>query len=102
MNLKVGDILVYCYSYNARYPHFCRVIRTSASFVWLEEVPKKWLDHDGYGQNGRVIPNFGAPTKPMKGRYKVKYSNYTKGDYIVVNGCYASIWDGTPEDEYTD
>ena len=100
--MKVGDILVYCYSYNARYPQFARVIRATDKSVWLESVPKKWLEHDGYGQNGKVVPNFGGNTTPIKGSFRIKHSNYLNEDYVKVDGCMATIWDGRPEDEYTD
>jgi len=99
--MKVGDILVYAFSYDASYPHFIRIIRMTTSFVWVEEVPKKWHNHDGWMQNGTVVPNFHAQTKPVKGRFKIRNSSYS-GEFIKINGCYARIWDGTPQDEYTD
>ena len=98
--MEVGDILVYAYSYNARYPHFVRITRMTNSFIWVEDVPKKWYKHDGFGQNGQVVPNFKAPTTPVKGRFKIRHSSF--GECTRINGCLATIWDGTPEDEYTD
>ena len=68
--MKVGDILVYAYSYNARYPHFVRITRMTKSFIWVEDVPKKWYEHDGFEQNGQVVPNFKAQTTPVKGRLR--------------------------------
>ena len=99
--MKVGDILVYAYSYNARYPHFVRITRMTNSFIWVEDVPKKWYEHDGYGQNGRVVPDFKGQTKPVKGRFKIRHSSYI-GECIRINSCLATIWNGQPEDEYTD
>lgn len=98
--MEVGDILVYAYSYNARYPHFVRVTRMTNSFVWVENVPKKWYSHDGYGQNGYVVPNFKEKTTPVKGRFKIR-TGY-RGEFTMIDGCYATIWDGTPQDEFTD
>lgn len=99
--MKVGDILVYAYSYNARYPHFVRITRMTNSFVWVENVPKKWYSHDGYGQNGYVVPDFKAKTTPVNGRFKIRKGSYF-GECTRINGCLATIWDGRPEDEYTD
>lgn len=99
--MKVGDILVYAFSYNARYPHFVRVIRMTKSFIWVENVPKKWYTHDGYGQNGKVVPDFKGKTTPVSGRFKIRTGGY-RGEYTMINGCYATIWDGQPEDEFTD
>lgn len=97
--MKVGDILIYAYSYNARYPHFVRIIRMTNSFVWVENVPKKWYHYDKCG-NGQVVPDFKAKTTPVKGRFKIR--NGYRGEYTMINGCYATIWDGLPENEYTD
>ena len=99
--MEVGDILVYAYSYNARYPHFVRITRMTNSFIWVEDVPKKWYTHDGFGQNGQVVPNFKAQTTPVKGRFKIRNNSYF-GECTRINGCLATIWDGTPQDEYTD
>ena len=99
--MEVGDILVYAYSYNARYPHFVRITLMTNSFVWVENVPKKWYEHDGYLQNGKVVPDFMGKTTPVKGRFKIRKGSYF-GEYTRIDGCIATIWDGTPEDEYTD
>lgn len=99
--MKVGDILVYAYHYNARYPQFVRVVKTTEKSVWVENVEKKWLSHDGYGQNGLRVPDFDAPTTPVKGCFRIK--RFKDGvEYCVIDRCAAFIWDGNPEDEYTD
>lgn len=99
--MQVGTILVYAHSYNARYPHFVRVTRMTKSTAWVEEIPKKWYEDGGYGQNGTRVPNFEAEPIPVKGSFRIKNNNHF-GDYIMINRCIAITWDGTPEDEYTD
>ena len=99
--MKVGDVLVYAYHYNARYPQFVRVTKMTVKSVWLEKLEKKWLSHDGYGQNGLRMPDFDKPARPMKGCFRLKVSK-SGTEWIKVDGCCALPWDGKPEDEYTD
>ena len=99
--MKVGDILVYAYHYNARYPQFVRVTKTTAKSVWLEKLEKVWHTHDGYGQNGTRMPDLVSPGRPMKGCFRIKVSK--KGfEWLKIDNCCAMLWDGNPEDEYTD
>lgn len=98
--MKVGDILVYAYTYDAHYPHFVRITRMTNSFVWVENVPKKWYSHDGYCQNGKVVPDFRGKTNPVRGRFKIRTGH--RGEFTMIDGCYATIWDGSPVNEYTD
>lgn len=100
--MKVGDIIVYAHHYSARYPNFARVTKATEKTVWLEKLGKKWTTHDGYGQNGYRVPDFDAPTTPMKRSFRIK-KNLNGEEYFKIDSyCYGYIWDGKPEDEYTD
>jgi len=100
--MKVGDILVYSYNYNACYPHFVRVTRATEKSVWLEEIPKKWITHDGFGQNGERMPDFTKKPIPMKGSFRIKKRNVLNYEYVKVDGYIATPWDGKSVSEYTD
>jgi len=100
--MKVGDILVYSYNYNACYPHFVRVTRTTEKSVWLEEIPKKWIEHDGFGQNGERMPDFSKDPIPMKGSFRIKNSKVLGHEYVKVDGRIATPWNGMSVSEYTD
>ena len=98
---KVGDILTYAFHYSARHPHFVRVIRVTPKSVAVEKLENKVVSHDGYGQNGCVVPNLENPGKLIEGTFRVKESKYF-GEYCKISGCYATLWNGTPEEFYTD
>jgi len=98
--IEVGTIFTYAFHYNCRRPQFVRVVRSTEKSVWIESLPKMWHTHDGYGQNGTEVPNLsGEPTK-INGSFRIK--DYNGNPYFKINGCYAFIWDGTPEDSYSD
>lgn len=59
------------------------------------------VSDDDYGQNGYVVPNLEGPTKPIKGTFRVDEGKYF-GEYCKISGCYATLWDGNPEEFYTD
>ena len=98
---KVGDILTYAFHYSARHPHFVRVVRVTPKSVAVEQLENTVVSHDGYGQNGYVVPNLEGPTKPIKGTFRVDEGKYF-GEYCKISGCYATLWDGNPEEFYTD
>lgn len=98
---KVGDILTYAFQYNARHPHFVRVVRVTPKSIAVEKLENKVVSHDGYGQNGCVVPNLENPAKPVAGTFRVKEAKYF-GEYCKIDGCYATLWNGTPEEFYTD
>ena len=100
--MKVGDIIVYVYHYNARYPEFARVTKATDKSVWLEKLGKKWLSHDGYGQNGYRVPDFDAPAKSFNRCFRIKKRPNGEEWVKVDTYCYGCLWDGKPEDEYTD
>jgi hypothetical protein len=98
---KVGDILTYAFQYSARHPHFVRVVRVTPKSIAVEKLENKVVSHDGYGQNGCVVPNLEAPAQPIKGTFRVNEGKYF-GEYCKISGCYATLWNGTPEEFYTD
>ena len=96
-NVEVGTIVVYAYSYNARHPQFCRVIRKTHKSVQVEYLAKTIVSHDGYGQNGTCIPNENevSHTDP-------KLHRFTKNGFLKINDRLCWIYEGEPEDFYTD
>ena len=100
--MKVGDIITYAYSYNARYPQFGRITKVSPTgkSIWFDKLGKSIVEDDGYGQNGTCVANPDVIIERNLGPYRVKAS--ARGEYVKVDGHYAGLWDGTPEDFYTD
>lgn len=103
-HFKVGDILVYCHTYNACYPQFVRITKMTAKTVWVESIGKIWQSHDGYGQNGFRMPDLDSKPTPVKGSFRIKQMRFGKEnkEYITIHGCMAVLWDGEPVEEYTD
>ena len=100
---KTGDILVCEFGYNCRLVNFYEVVGVTKSgqSVRIRNLKEKFVSHDGYGQNGYVVPNLEGPTKPIKGTFRVDEGKYF-GEYCKISGCYATLWDGNPEAFYTD
>lgn len=88
---KVTDILVAGHSH----PHFFFVSRTSGSSIWAMELGSMVVSHDGYGQNGYVVPNLADRGGEVMGRIR-------KGGYVRLNGETAHVWSGRPVSFYTD
>lgn len=88
---KVTDILVAGHSH----PSFFIVTRRSKASVWAMELGEMVVSHDGYGQNGYVVPNLAERGKEVMGRIG-------KGGYVRLDGETAHVWSGKPVDFYTD
>lgn len=88
---KVTDILVKGHSH----PHFYIVTRRTDSSIWAVRLGKTVVSHDGYGQNGYVMPNLAERGKEVMGRIG-------KQGYVRLNGETAHVWSGRPVDFYTD
>lgn len=90
-DFKVTDILV-----TGHYsPSFFIVTRRSKASVWAVKLGKTVVSHDGYGQNGYVMPNIAKRGREVMGRIG-------KGGYVRLNGETAHVWSGRPVDFYTD
>ena len=90
-NFKVTDILV-----TGHYsPSFFIVTRRSKASVWAMELGETVVSHDGYGQNGYVMPNIAKRGREVMGRIG-------KGGYVRLNGETAHVWSGRPVNFYTD
>lgn len=85
------DILVTGHSH----PHFFVVTRRTDSSVWARPLGKFVVSHDGYGQNGCVMPDLVQKGKEVMGRIG-------KQGYVRLNGETAHVWSGRPVDFYTD
>lgn len=90
-DFKVGDVLVTGFSR----PAFFIVSRRTASSVWAIKLGKAVVSHDGYGQNGYVVPNLAERGREVMGRIG-------KGGYVRMNGETAHVWSGRPVEFWTD
>lgn len=90
-DFKVTDILV-----TGHYsPSFFIVTRRSKASVWAVKIGETVVSHDGYGQNGYVMPNLAERGREVMGRIG-------KGGYVRLNGETAHVWSGRPVSFYTD
>ena len=88
---KVTDVLTTGHSH----PHFFIVTRRTASSIWAIRLGKTVVSHDGYGQNGYVVPNLAERGREVMGRIG-------KGGYVRLDGETAHVWSGRPVNFYTD
>ena len=107
---KLGSVIEYTYSYNAQYPNFGIITKITPKSVWFKRIPKKWVSHDGYGQNGLRVPDLDAyneygfdPNENEQGPFRIKKSAYDGKEFFKVSyNTFAYVWDGKPVNEYTD
>lgn len=97
-NVGVGKLITWAFHYSARHPYFGRITKVTNSTVWVEELPSIVVSHDGYGQNGTCIANINAPAKPRKKGYRYKKHNGN----LYIDNMPVYLYDGTPEDFFTD
>ena len=93
---EIGDILVCEFGYNCRLVNFYEVVgkTKSGQSVRLRQVKEKFVEHDGYGQAGKVVPDVVEDGKIITKRILNGYQNrpYVKIDEHM----YAYKWDGQP------
>lgn len=97
-NVGVGKLITWAFHYSARHPYFGRITKVTASTVWVEELPSVVVSHDGYGQNGTCIADVDATATPHKKGYRYKKHNGN----LYIDNCPVYLYDGTPEDFFTD
>ena len=97
---EVGQILDASFVYSAKIPKFFKITRRTKSTIWAVEIGQKVVSHDGYGQNGEVMPieDKIINNKEVSGRIVQRNG---KG-YLKLNNSTAHVWDGEPVDFYTD
>lgn len=93
---KVGEIIEASFQWSSRHPHFFVITRNSGKSIWAREIGKIVISHDGYGQNGQVMPS------PSQIIGKEIMGRIDKKGYAKLNGNLAYRWDGRPSDFYTD
>lgn len=93
---KPGDILDATFHYSAQIPKFYVVTRNTGKTIYAEEIGKRTVSCDRWGQNGQVVPD------PEKRTGRIESSRIRKGGYIRLNDSYTRIWGGRPVDFYTD
>lgn len=97
-NVEVGTVITYAYWYSARIPKFARVTKRTPCGVQIETLEKEIVTDDGFGQNGSCIPKLDGPTHPVHGSFRFK----KKSGNLVIDGCYAYIYEGNAEDFWSD
>lgn len=100
--MKIGTILSGAFQYSARIPYFYRVIKATDKTVWLEELETYVFTSDSCGQNGQKMPDLVSPGTPLKKSFRIKKTTDGR-EYIKKDSyCFLSVWNGKPEDYYTD
>ena len=116
MSIEIGTILVETYGWSSLGHHFYKVASVSKTgkSITVEHIGSKMIEHDGYGQNGKEVPD---ETKShgivTSGKHKLidgKWVTDTKPKQFKVNGngSFGSayrrlhIWDGEPCTFYCD
>ena len=97
-NVGVGKLITWAFHYGSRHPYFGRITRVTNSTVWIEELPSIVVSCDGYGQNGTCIADTNAPATPHKKGYRYKKRNGN----LYIDNMPVYLYDGTPEDFFTD
>jgi hypothetical protein len=91
--LKEGDILASSWGYDQTNIDFYKIVKKSASSVWIQKLKKQYLEQTGWAHY-KVVPleEFATETQLVK-RYKT-------GEYVSVSSyAIAKLWDGEPETE---
>lgn len=93
---EIGDILVCEFGYDCRLVNFYEVVgktKTGQS-IRLRQVREKFVEHDGYGQAGRVVPDVVENGTVFTKRI---LKGYQDKPYVKINqSMYAYKWDGQP------
>ena len=87
-NIEVGQVYAHNYGYSICAYEFFKVVRTSKSSVWLQELGKKWVSGDG--QQGMVVCTY--EPKPdteikMVRRNKLRGTLYERGTQLYEDHC---------------
>lgn len=96
-NVQVGTILTYAYQWASRHPKFVRVIKRTPCSVQVEELGRIIVTHDGYGQNGTCIADLVSEGRVINRTYR-----FDKKGRLNIDKELCYIYDGTPENFYTD
>lgn len=110
--MQVGDILHASYQYASKHNYYYEVVKRTPKSVTLRELRKGHATHDGYGQNGTDVPliidGVPVPNRDQLGDEILlkskRVQTSTRGEYVKIGDyiSYARVWDGTPQDFYTD
>ena len=91
--IEVGDIIVSSWGYDQTNIDFYKIVKQTASSVWIQKLKKQYLEQTGWAHY-KVVPSdeFASQTQSVK-RYKT-------GEYVSIDGRIgARLWDGKPETE---
>ncbi len=94
-NYEVGDIICAVYQYNSRHVHFFKIKKlTGKATVEMIELSKRRVSGDW--QNGSCVPDDNDEIGEI---LKARINN--KGR-LKFNDFFCYLWNGQPEDYYTD
>ncbi len=92
--MEVGNILVSRYGYGVSLVSFYKIVKKTEKMVTLQEMKSKFTEHDGYGQQGLVIPTNEKEDRTIFSR-RILYS-YDE-PYVKINEYErARVWDNQP------
>jgi len=97
---RIGSIVVWAYHYSARIVTFGRVTRMTGSTIWVNKIEKHRVSGDF--MQGEVMPNLEDPGTPMKKSFRIKKRADGTEFFKESNYCFGQLWDGKPEDEWSD
>ena len=103
--IKIGDILLGSWGYEARYPEFYWVTNISNGYVVLYKLNKIYQGSTGnFYDDIRYYTTDGTIQEGAKS-FRRKIKNYGQGDkvhyYVKINSYeHASLWDGSDQQEY--
>ena len=89
-DLQPGTVLFWDSGWSMLIPHFGVITRRTPKTITVAELGITHIGADKYGQHGTAVPKMDVRT----GRV---YRNRLTRSYPVVDGHYASIWDGNPK-----
>lgn len=98
-SFKVGDVLCCEWGYTQRLVNFYKVIDITNTFVRVVALEEKLVSHNGYGQEGKVIPSDKVRKDSDVDNKKFKVKFHGNVPYISINFSITPVekWDGKPK-----
>lgn len=86
---KEGMVLCATWHYSMVIPQFYVVLRNTGKTIIAQEVGHMIVEHDGYGQEGRMVPDLSKTGKKETRRID-------KWGEVRLGGALARAWNGQP------
>lgn len=91
--IEVGDIIVSSWGYDQTNIDFYKVVKQTASSVWIQKLGKGYVEQTGWAHYKVVPVDVFATETQLVRRYK-------EGDFVKISDYeFAYLWDGEPETE---